>query len=40
MKKILLLSVILFLMTALRVSAQTVYASEKGEKYHTADCNL
>jgi hypothetical protein len=21
-------------------SAQTVYASEKGEKYHTADCNL
>ena len=26
--------------TALSASAQTVYASDKGEKYHTADCNL
>ncbi len=40
MKRILLIAVVLMGMTALRVSAQTVYASDKGEKYHTADCNL
>ncbi|MBL7848741.1 MAG: hypothetical protein JNL40_14835 [Cyclobacteriaceae bacterium] len=40
MKRILLIAVVLLGMTTLRVSAQTVYASDKGEKYHTADCNL
>lgn len=39
MKKFLFASVLVFAAT-LGASAQTVYASEKGEKYHTADCNL
>jgi hypothetical protein len=29
-----------FLAIAFTAKSQTVYASEKGEKYHTADCNL
>jgi hypothetical protein len=39
MKKIFVLTAILFA-SAFSSKAQTVYASEKGEKYHTADCNL
>ena len=40
MKRIIILSVLLFLMTAFRVTVQTVYASDKDEKYHTSDCNM
>ncbi len=40
MKKVLLLSIVLLSVGFTRASAQTVYASDKGEKYHTADCNL
>ncbi len=40
MKKILFASIMLVTLTTLRVAGQTVYASDKGEKYHTADCNL
>jgi hypothetical protein len=40
MNKILLLCIVLLGVSYSKVSAQTVYASEKGEKYHTADCNL
>jgi len=38
MKKLFLL--MLFVGLASAAKAQTVYASEKGTKYHTADCNL
>lgn len=40
MNKILLLCIVLLGVSYSKASAQTVYASEKGEKYHTADCNL
>lgn len=39
MKKIIVLS-LLFFGLAIKGYSQTVYASEKGEKYHTADCKL
>lgn len=39
MKKLIIFSVFIFGM-AVAAKAQTVYASEKGEKYHTADCKL
>ena len=38
MKKILLVFCFMFL--GLAGFAQTVYSSDKGEKYHTADCKL
>jgi len=38
MKKLLLFT--FFIVLAYGAKAQTVYASEKGAKYHTADCNL
>ena len=40
MKKIFILSCFLFFGVALNSFGQTVYASDKGEKYHTADCRL
>jgi hypothetical protein len=40
MKKILLLSLFLFLGLSFKAFSQTVYTSAKGEKYHTADCRL
>ncbi len=40
MKKVLILSLFLFFGLALKGFSQTVYASTKGEKYHTADCKL
>jgi hypothetical protein len=40
MKKILILSLFLIVGLAYKIKAQTVYASAKGEKYHTADCKL
>jgi hypothetical protein len=40
MKKILILSFFLFFGLAVKSYGQTVYASDKGEKYHTADCKL
>lgn len=40
MKKIIVLSLFLFFGLAIKGYSQTVYASEKGEKYHTADCKL
>ena len=40
MKKILILSVFLFLGLTFKAFSQTVYTSPKGEKYHTADCRL
>lgn len=40
MKRILFAAFVLVAITGLRAAAQTVYASDKGEKYHTADCNL
>ena len=40
MKKALILSLFLFFGIALKGFSQTVYASAKGEKYHTADCKL
>jgi hypothetical protein len=40
MKKIFLLTTFLVFGLALKGISQTVYASEKGTKYHTADCNL
>ena len=39
MKKLLVLGFFFFGM-ATAAKSQTVYASEKGEKYHTADCKL
>lgn len=38
MKKIFVITVVLFLGLAIKSFSQTVYASDKGEKYHTADC--
>lgn len=38
MKK--LFAIALFVGITAAAQAQTVYASEKGAKYHTADCNL
>jgi hypothetical protein len=40
MKKILILGLFLFFGLAMKGFSQTVYASAKGEKYHTADCKL
>lgn len=40
MKKALIISLFLFFGIALKGFSQTVYASAKGEKYHTADCKL
>jgi N12 class adenine-specific DNA methylase len=40
MKKIFILSTFLFFGLAVKGLGQTVYASDKGGKYHTADCNL
>lgn len=40
MKKFILLAFFLLAAAATRTIAQTVYASDKGEKYHTADCKL
>ena len=39
MKKFLVV-VIVLMAVAIKTKAQTVYASAKGEKYHTADCKL
>lgn len=39
MKKLVLIA-LLAVFISIRASAQTVYASDKGDKYHTADCNL
>jgi hypothetical protein len=40
MKKIIVIMVFGFLIFTQKGFAQTVYSSAKGEKYHTADCNL
>lgn len=40
MKKFLVLVFFLMAGLAIQSKAQTVYASSKGEKYHTADCKL
>ena len=40
MKSIFTLTFFLFLGLSLKGYSQTVYASDKGEKYHTADCKL
>ena len=40
MKKIILFSFLFIAGTALKSYCQTVYAAEKGTKYHTADCRL
>lgn len=40
MKKILVVFFFLMAGFAIQSKAQTVYASSKGEKYHTADCKL
>ncbi len=40
MKKIVVLTFVLFAGLAMKGYSQTVYASAKGEKYHTADCKL
>ena len=40
MKKIFILAAFLVFGLAFKGMAQTVYASDKGEKYHTADCKL
>ncbi len=40
MKKILVIVFFLMAGLAVKTNAQTVYASAKGEKYHTADCKL
>lgn len=40
MKKIIGIAFVLFFGLALKGQSQTVYASDKGEKYHTADCKL
>ncbi|MBS1487744.1 MAG: hypothetical protein JST43_09155 [Bacteroidetes bacterium] len=40
MKKILIIFFVMMAGLAIKSKAQTVYASPKGEKYHTADCKL
>ena len=40
MKKIIIVTFVLFLGISLKGFSQTVYSSAKGEKYHTADCKL
>ncbi len=40
MKKIFVVFFVLMVAFAFKGKAQTVYASAKGEKYHTADCKL
>ncbi len=40
MKKIIIITFFLFLGLSWKGYSQTVYASDKGEKYHTADCKL
>ncbi|MDZ4714005.1 MAG: hypothetical protein SH819_00925 [Cytophagales bacterium] len=40
MNKLIVILIALCLGLATRSQAQTVYSSEKGEKYHTADCRL
>jgi hypothetical protein len=40
MKKIMFAALILFFGVAIKGFSQTVYASDKGGKYHTADCKL
>ncbi|MBS1558190.1 MAG: hypothetical protein JST69_05625 [Bacteroidetes bacterium] len=40
MKKILIVFFVLMAGFAIKSKAQTVYASPKGEKYHTADCKM
>lgn len=40
MKKIFVIGLFLFFGLAVKGFGQTVYASDKGEKYHTADCKL
>ena len=40
MKKLIVLTFVLFLTLTMKGYSQTVYASAKGEKYHTADCKL
>ena len=40
MKKILIIGFFLMFGLAVKGFSQTVYASDKGEKYHTADCKL
>ena len=40
MKKAIIIGVFLLLGISYKGFSQTVYASDKGEKYHTADCRL
>ncbi|GHM99704.1 hypothetical protein WSM22_11940 [Cytophagales bacterium WSM2-2] len=40
MKKIFVVTLFLVAGLAIKTKAQTVYASAKGEKYHTADCRM
>jgi hypothetical protein len=40
MKKLFILTFVLTAGLSLKGFSQTVYASDKGEKYHTADCKL
>ena len=40
MKKVLIVAAILCFGLAFKGYSQTVYASDKGEKYHTADCKM
>ncbi len=40
MKKVLFLAILFVVGASIKSFGQTVYASEKGEKYHTADCHL
>jgi hypothetical protein len=40
MKKIFAITLFLFFAVAIKGFSQTVYASDKGQKYHTADCKL
>jgi len=40
MKKFLMVTLLLVIGVSIKGYSQTVYASPKGEKYHTADCKL
>jgi hypothetical protein len=40
MKKIIVIAFFLLMGVSFKGLSQTVYSSAKGEKYHTADCNL